>query len=473
MWSCSLPSVKDFELHGEYAIPLINANISLETLFGETDNLEILSDAEGHLTLKYKASLLSENINNLLPSIQTIGEVPIEDTVSFFPLSVLNRFVITNAVLSGDEMRFRYTHTEEEDVEIVMRIPELAKDGVPFEFSHTLKARTSTPFTEFTPSIDLDGYVYNSDQNKLSFNYDARNPEGERIKLDFVAMSFNQLTFSYGEGNYERTRFPLQGDSIAFSVYDGWKQGGIEFADPKISFNIKHTYGFPIAIKANEVVVHTVDSKIKMLEGEKLNAECVLDFPSIEEVGKVSTTQINFDQSNSNINTLFSENVHYVDYDIEAIINPADDPDILGYATDQSFFEVEAVSELPMNLKIDELVLQDTIDLKNNINASVEVAELKVITENSFPLEMKLYFVFLDENNHEIERLLVDDPLIVEPNQHNIRFINLEAAVLEKVQFAKRMVTVSEFDTGSISQDFVTLQSRQGLNIRIGLKFKL
>ena len=471
--ACNLPSIDNVQLNGEYAIPLINSEITISELFQNTENLDIEVGSDGTIVLNYNAQLFSESISELLPSISSIGEVPILDTVSSISLSAVNSFKITNAMLSGDEIRFRYSHDQEEIVKVQMRIPELIKDGQPFMLNHSFEAIAPLPYTEFTPSIDLDGYEYTSDQNQLTFNYDARNNKGERIKLLFAAMSFNQLTFSYGEGNYPRTLFELRGDSLSLNALEGWKSGQLEFESPSINYKVSHNYGFPIAIQANEVTIHTIDGEVKNLSGDKLGRECFLAFPSQDEIGEVKTTSITFNNENSNINTLFNEKVNFVDYDIKAIINPEDDPDILGYATDESFFEVVAEMILPLKLRMDELILQDTIVLQQPIQDRVSEAELKIITANSYPLKMKLHFIFLDQNNEVVERFLEDEPLNIEPTQEKTRFINLDQNVLEGLRNTDKIIIVSEFDTNGMLDDFATIKEQHKLDLRVGLKFKL
>ena len=119
---CGLPSLDDVKLDGEYAIPLINDRITFESFVGQSDQFDVLMSADGELTLRYSTELLSDNIQELLPSIPSIGEVPIIDTLSFFPLTTSDNFIITRALLSGDEMRFRYSHDKDENLKINMMI---------------------------------------------------------------------------------------------------------------------------------------------------------------------------------------------------------------------------------------------------------------------------------------------------------------------------------------------------------------
>jgi hypothetical protein len=471
--SCGLPSLEEVEFNGTYAIPLINDKITFQDIAGQSERFDVLVASNGALTLRYNARLFSENIEELLPSIPSIGEVAITDTLSFFALAASDNFVITKAIFNGDEMRFRYSHDQDEILQINMQIPELTKDGEIFEFDYELLPQATLPFTEFTQSFNLEGYEFNSDENLLTFRYDARNPEGERIQLTFAAMSFNQLKFKYAEGSFERTEYDLIGDSIVIDVFDGWKSGEIEFEDPKISFDINHSYGFPIALRINEVLLKTIDNENKYLITDQLGQEIPLVFADLNEVGNVKETKILFDKSNSNINTLFNEKIKYIDYDVDAIINPSGDLGIKGFISDESFFTLDVNLDIPLRQKVNNLILSDTFEIEGMLPDGFSSAELKIITQNTYPINASFNLIFLDESNNVVERLFGNDPLLIEPSDENTRFVDLDASQINILKNSKKILVEPLFDTSSISDDFVQFSDDEFLELRVGLKFKL
>lgn len=473
MVGCSLPTTEDFQLDGTYAIPLINDRITFQQIAGESERFDILVSTNGGLTLRYKSQLFSEKIEELLPSIPSIGEVPILDSLTSFPLAASENFVITKAIFNGDEMRFRYTHDQDEILKINMQIPELTKNGEIFEFDYELVPQGTLPFTEFTQSFDLEGYEFNSEENILTFRYDARNPAGERIVLTFAAMSFNQLKFKYAEGSFERTIYDLVGDSIVVDVFNVWKSGEIEFEDPKISFDVHHAYGFPISLRINEVFLKTIDNENKSLSGDQLNKEIPLAFAALNEVGKIYETNILFDKSNSNITTLFNEKVKYIDFDVDAIINPSGDLEIKGFVSDESFFALDVNLDIPLRQKVNNLLLSDTIEIEGLLPDIFSFAELKIITQNTYPIDASFNLLFLDESNVVVERLFGDDPLLMNTSEEQTRFVELDASQITKLKNSKKILIEPLFDTSSIGDGFVQFQQDQFLELRIGLKFKL
>ncbi|GLR18500.1 hypothetical protein [Portibacter lacus] len=471
--SCTVPTLDEVDLDGEYAVPLINSKVSIGDLFEEGSDLKIIALQDGTLSLQYHEELISESINQLLPSIPSIGEVEIIDTVSYFPIATNGQFILSKALLSGDEMRFRYTHDKDEDVSVHLKIPELTKDGKIFEFDYDLLSTGTVPFTAFTESFDLAGYEFNSEENQLTFIYDARNPQNERIKLSFAAMSFNLLKFEYGEGNLQRTTYKLNGDSIALTLFDAWQSGMVEFENPFISFELEHSYGFPISLRINEVTLSTIDNTRKALVSDQVDKEIALNYPGFSQVGESFVTSIPFDNSNSNIRTLFNEQIGLIEYDVDAIINPDDDAELKGYVTDESFFTLNVDLFVPFVQKITELRIQDTIDIENLFPEEFSALEFKIITQNEYPVNISLDFIFLDENDQEMERLLGNNPLIIEPTQAKTRFINLEASKILHLKNAKKIVVEPIFDSSAISEDFVRFSTDQFLDLKVGLKFKI
>lgn len=470
---CGLPSIDDVQIDGEYALPLINDRVTFESLLGRSEQFDVLMADDGSIVLRYSTELISDSIENLLPSIPSIGEVPIIDTLTFFPLTTSDNFVITRALLSGDEMRFRYSHDADEDLMINMQVPELSKDGKIFEFDFSLESPGIVPYTAFTQSFDLSGYEFKSDENQMTFQYDARRPDGERIKLSFAAMSFNELIFAYGEGSFERTAYALSGDSLEIDVFTGWQSGEVEFENPSISFDVTHSFGFPISINIEEVSLTTIENEVKLLAGTQVNQEVPLDFPQLDEVGSSSSTEIILDKNNSNIASLFNQRVKFVDYKVTAIINPSGDLDMKGFMTDESAFSIDASLNIPLTLKVNNLLLTDTIGIEKLLPDAFTSAEFKIITENTYPINMSLDFIFLDENNEEVERLFGSEPLIVEPSPEKTRFIDLDDTRISKLKQAKKIVVEPNFDTSQINDDFVQFFSDQYLEVRVGLKFKL
>ncbi len=482
--SCNLVRTPEFSFEPSYAIPLLNDQIKVQDILSQSEGASFSIDQDGKVNLLYKAGIIEESISEILPSISSIGEVPIIDTVSQFPLTTANNFILNKAIFSGDEMRFRYSTALPSDITVKMKIPELTKDGVIFEDNYTLTYTGTAPYTSFTESIPLDGWEFNSESNLLTFIYDARTPQGERIKLDFAAMSFNQLDFAYGEGSVERNEYELKVQNVPINVFDAWRSGTLEFNDPELRFILNHSFGFPISLRINNVSIALKDGSIKNLSGINLGNELKLNFPKINEVGESASTEFKFDKSNSNINVLFNEKATSFSYDIDAVLNPTGDLDLIGFVTEDSQFDLQVEVALPLEQRIDQLLLSDTISIEPIDARIVKEAELKIISENSYPSTLEVSIEFLDEENQPLFSLFDDDPLSVSsgilnsdgtttPSEEVIRFVTLPQSSVDKLGQASKIVVTPKFDSSTISEDFLTIFEDQFLEMRIGLILQL
>ncbi len=481
---CTVPSISDIELNGNYAVPLVNSKLKIAEFLNSNSNTNIKVNSDGTLSLLYNTQLINQSISELLPSISSIGEILIQDTIVKFPLNTSDDFILQKAIFMGDEMRFRYTSIIPEDISINMKIPELTLDGKMLNFDFVLKYNGEIPFTAFTESIDLNGYEFNSSDNNLTIKYDARTQAGQRILLDYAAMSFNELVFSYGEGSAKRTENSLLGNLVPINVFSAWKSGILEFDDPKINFTIAHSYGFPISLRINAVELTLLDGSVKQLSGSMVGNEIAVNFPSNNEIDVLKETSFTFDKSNSNINVLFNEKVKTVDYRVDAILNPSDDLEIVGFVTDKSNFTLDVDVELPLRQKIQDLVIKDTIEIGELDFGKISNAEFKIITSNSYPVSLKFKMIFLDETNNELFRFFETEPYVLDAgklqndgttvqSEEVIRFQNLNAEDLAKLKLARKVFIESEFDNSNPDFEFLTFYSNQYLELRMGLIFSL
>lgn len=112
-------------------------------------------------------------------------------------------------------------------------------------------------------------------------------------------------------------------------------------------------------------------------------------------------TNIVLNNSNSNIKELLDILPDQISYDVTVDINP--DGNTFNYQDfilEDSRLKVNLDMEIPLNFIANDLVMQDKFSVNlNSINnpESILSGELTLITQNDFPFEAELWFVFLDE----------------------------------------------------------------------------
>ena len=173
-------------------------------------------------------------MDQMFPPIPGLGYINLVDT------SVNQAFVFTGSqtidfgIFSGDNMKFKYRSELEEDIHITMRIPEIVSpDGDVFTSEFDLIYEGTTPVEGETEWNDLEGYHLYSTDNTITFIYDARRPNGERIKLDKAWMNFTEIAFEYIEGFFPITVQEIKGDVVPIGLYTKWVDGIMKFEDLK------------------------------------------------------------------------------------------------------------------------------------------------------------------------------------------------------------------------------------------------
>ena len=168
--------------------------------------------------------------------------------------------------------------------------------------------------------------------------YEAYRPNGERIKLNYAAMIFDLLKFTYLDGYFGNHTFDIKGDIIDINLFEKWVSGGIEIENPIISLNVDNAFGFPVRSKVNELTLKTIDGTLYQLQSEYINKGIDFAFPTINQVGETKNTLFNFNSSNSNIEQLFKDKIVQVIYDFDALANPDGDIGVKNFYTNQAFF---------------------------------------------------------------------------------------------------------------------------------------
>jgi len=470
-------NAEDLKLDGEYAIPLINSSISVADITENenTDGLVFIGD-DGKVTVKYAGSVVERKSLQVFPPIPGIGDYPLLDTSSVLELPFVDMFRTRKMVFRRTMATFKFRSQFEEVINIKLTIPKMEKGGQVFEQNYTLD-----PLEDFVAEpVSFEDWTLNADLNNIEVIYDARLPNGDRVKLDYAALAVDFLLFKYAEAFFGSQLFDIQGDLITLGVFDNWQSGGVSFVDPKVRILVDNSFGFPTRSRVNKLDLVTADGRILPLESEFINAGINFGFPSFDEVGQTITTDFAFDKTNSNIDELFKERIVQVNYDVDAEAFPDNNPEEFGFVTDESFFRVRVEVELPMQGTVNDLSLYEEYEIDELDIGFAEEVELKTITRNDFPLEIKLQGYFIDVNDVVIDSLYAGGPTALppysgvsgSPAQEQTEFISLVGERLEAIKSARKVGLLIGLDNPQGEEPFWILADQQ-VSLRMGAKVKV
>ena len=283
-----------------------------------------------------------------------------------------------------------------------------------------------------------------------------------------IAISLNNIKFSSIFGFLGDHELLLNSSGFGIGLYNKLtEEGKLLFADPKINVTTDNSYGIPTKIVLSDVLA----------ESEKNNKSTAMVFnginpfdvnaPNLSQIGQSVKTFVEIDKSNSNIQDLLAIEPESFSYKIKAITNPGNPTNSLNFVTDSSNLKISIEVVLPLWLKAEGLILEDTLDWelgKKLTDASefIEYLRLGMEAKNMIPMQTNMQVFFADENYIILDSLFIDNDFVLKGAtldandkvskavQEN-KSVEFTAARIDKIKPTKKLLvraTVSTKDAG-------------------------
>ena len=483
-----IEDLSDIDYQAEYAVPIMNSTISIQELLEDfQDANTLLIDPDGNLRLRYAGDVITagvdqifENINNALPPA-----IPILEPGMALPLSSPDGIMIDYMELKAGKFSYFLNSPNLEPVEVTITLPELQKDGEPFTTTANLPAWSGEgqrPFVNIQDApISLEGYTIIPLNDSVYVDYKVQTESGGEGVLEQLFVTIQDLEFSYTEGFFGTLNYEGGRDTIIIDFFDNYVGGDIYFAEPTLTFNVQNSFGFPTRSVVNVLEVFTVGGIKLPLESPIIEEGFDFPFPEPDEVGQVKSKPFVFDKDNSNIDAILGSGPTAVDYDVDAITNPDGDPNVRGFLTDSSFYNVQVEVDLPLYVNVDEFTANDTVNLDlDNIN-NVNKAEFKVVSENTVPLEASIQGYFLSSFGQVIDSLFSEKTLIVDgapvdqagfakgSNRKEV-FIHFDESRFPNIRQAEQLTLSVSFSSSGNDDTSVRINQNQNISVKVGAK---
>ena len=465
----------------DVAIPLVKLKATVEELAdSSSDNTRISIDDQGRVTIFYEGEIIRRQSIEVFPPVPWFGDFPIADTVAPLPLPIDDSFIIKKAIFKGSIVFFKFIHAGNEDLNIELSMPELSKDGEVFKHTFVMPANGSGNNFFQSEEISLDGYVANTTNNNIYFNYDARTPDGTRVVLDEAYMNIDVLRFSYMEGFFGERVFNLTGSAIPIGIFNNWLSGGFSFDKPKLTVSVDNSFGFPVTTYFSRLDFNTLSGNIFEIESDILEDGIVFGYPTIDELGTIKSTSFNISPSNSNIEEIFNEKATQLNYDIEAIANP-DGGNVIGFFEESSFFTINAAVEVPLHTRINDLVLSEDFEVDIQDFGNITSGELLVAVKNGLPLATDIQILFENEMGVYQDLLLNGSWTNINPSdlpgekldaqEQQVFVYQIDAATWQNISATKNVRVNLRLNTpGAAQDDYIWIYDYQGISISISAK---
>lgn len=496
LFGCTLALVSCVDTSGEngfglsdeiydVAIPIINSKLTVARLADAAGkNTSIKIDPDGKTSVLYKGEVIRRSTAAIFPPFPGLAPYEITDTLTSIALQFNNTYLLKKSTFKDTRINFYFESSVMEDIEVIMRIPSLTKNGATFERKFLVKYNGSSPIAFRSEDISIDGWTLQSQTNSIVFHYEAKLPDGRKIRFDKAQMFFDLIKFSYIDGYLGYHVFAVDGSIIDVGLFNQWKSGTFDFENPKITISVDNAFGLPVRSRVNRMDLTTVTGKTLSLQSPFVNTGIDFAYPTFQEIGQIKTTNFDFNKNNSNLREIFNEKTKTIAYDISALVNPDRDTTIRGYITDGSFFVVNVAVEVPLHGSVNELVVSDTLDIDLSGISNVESAEIKALITNDFPAEMLVQGYFLDDNNAVSANLFEGDGIYIPgaslgpdgrtlPGRQQAYTISVAGPSFNTMKESKRMVLVGFLNTlGSERKESIWIYNDYGIDIKLGARVK-
>lgn len=391
------------EWQPELAVALINTTVSIDDVLDDFEDQGYLNvDSENFMTIVYQGNIFSASGEEVaeMPDFT----VPMFSSNISFPYNLINTpFDIDFFSIRSGKLDYSFQSPHTEDITVVFEIKNLTKGGTPLEFSAPVQFTGSSP-ENASGSIDLAGYVLDFIGDEVEISYTATNNAGETRTLDNVMLDFKDFEYDFAQGFFGQYEYNLPTDTIKLDIFEDAVSGSLFLEDPKIKVIIHNSFGTPIRMTSNGMMANTVS-------GGNMNLTTVLDdgvdfeYPTLLEVGEIKTTNIEINNTNSNLAEVISKIPQEIQFSMNAISNPENDPNTKGFVKYDSRFDVDLELEVPVHFRAEDFVFETTTELDTDIFEDIESAEFKLITENGLPIDAGVQVYFLDANNMVLDSL--------------------------------------------------------------------
>lgn len=473
----------------EYAVPLVDTRLSMEDLLEDfEENATLTINSDGSFSFNYQDTVITQSSADIFAKINTSLPplIPITSPNMALPFSSPDGLQIDRLDLKGGTLIYYFENRNNESVNVKVTFPQVTKNGVPLTYQQTLPAYSGSgnaPATTnaFTPT-NLNGYKIETVNDSIYSQYEAVTPSGAKVNLSNFVIRLQDLTFSYAEGYFGNFLYEGTRDTLDIDFFDNWIRGDVYFENPRITLDVSNSFGIPTRARINTLNVLTVKNEILKLESPYVTNGIDFPYPSFSEMGQTKQGSFSFTKENSNIDIILGEGPVAIDYDVDAVTNPDNNPGIRGYINENSFYTAILKAELPLFGRASGFTILDTIDLDFSSYEDVDDVEFKLVVDNGIPLDVSVQGYFLNENNVIIDSLLSAPQTLVQGApvnssgtatgvQQKITFIPVDETRFAKIrEQGKRLWISASFSTLNNGTTSVRVLNTQDVRIRIGAK---
>ena len=305
---------------------------------------------------------------------------------------------ITELRLSTGRIDYTINSGINEDIVFKIKLPATTINGEVFEDSIVIYNNTwNTGYFDLANSItDLTdgGTTFNTIPVEYEVNIQSSDQMIYFTSTDFISFDFSitDINFSYVEGYIGQQNIDIdEGDfDLEVDIFDKLS-GSFTLNDPNLNIVYTNSIGVPVSFDLD------IDAESSEGVVQGLNAgERDILAPADTVEGSVSDT-IRFNKTNSDIVDFIALPPSKITYAGSATTNPLGKTGTSNFVTDESSIIVGVEMELPIELSLQNLTMQDTMEFEMDQNMDIEgSATLNIHVDNGFPFTVSFSIILHD-----------------------------------------------------------------------------
>ncbi len=295
--------------------------------------------------------------------------------------------------------------------------------------------------------------------------------------LTIAGADFSEIYGWFGDKTID-----INNQTIDIDFFEGISENGLVFNNPQLNFYINNAFGVPMGLNFGGVSSSNANGTTVNLSGSITDEPQFVRAPSTSQVGIITTSVINIDESNSNMRDLLAISPNQFNIALTANSNYTNED-----GSDRNFVtatsEVEVVTEinLPLNVKLTDVSRDFPTGIEGFDFEDADTIKLVLNTINQLPFNGTIDMQFLAADSsvlHEFKDILfftsaevptsgkIEEPMI---NSEIVAIHKGEGGGYQELLDASVLNLVMYITSYNASEDeFVKIFSDYELTIQVG-----
>lgn len=497
----------------ELAVPIVNSTLDLEDILIRSDSDGIIQTNPDNnvLEIVYEGSVFAnlggqfinlpqQNFNESISGILIPSSSPDITVDSVFTLSYASTIEVDSILLKDGEIALTTSSTFQHDIDVSFEFPGMFDtNGQALRIDQNLPASNgSQPTVRSTFRILDDRLIDMTDGgssiNKIPVEVSmtikpiAGNPTSLSDELRFQGI-IRDLDFKEFSGYFGQRSLELKLDTVNINLFKNFKVGTFFISNPTLEIDIFNSFAVPTNLEFLQLKARNPDyTQGPTTQSVNLPPEPITNDPNVRRLKSPDrygqeVTSIDLDKNNSNIPQIISFLLEEIIYESTASFNPEGKAGPRNFITDNSGIGLDVFLRIPFEGRVRQFILVDTIDFEFEVAEDIEKGTVRVIADNSFPVDVKLQVLFQDENYNTIDSLYEQGAQSAIPgadidangdaigSKRLITDAVVDRSRLDQLARSKFAIIQAELNTsGAIQNRNVRFTADHRLSVAIGLK---